>query len=403
MTGQPIFDLESSRRYWRHAPAGDAKLDTTSQAAADHGVWDAAFRSRIFTYPEEDQFLRTFAARARGRRILSIGSGLGFHELYYASAGAAVTCCDIVASNLQTIERIATDKGLAVSTVWREDFTAQPLPTPADIVFVYGCLMHMPVDAQRALLARAREALAPGGSVVLMVYGWEFPRRTCGWQTPAEFDPVVFAKASDPAVDGEACPWSDWHDDDKLLALAGSSARVVRRQAWNDGQFYWYELDWATQWRAPETFFDARALGSGELLRRYSHRDFAPVDSSIARGWRSTTVRTAPSQAHYAVESAEIEAPDGANAVTVDLSVECGAFSGGILDTAAQRFVSVATCTMPGRRTVLLLADPLPARFRVVLSTHQPAAAASGVFHLYGARVLRRPIASLPANRLGRS
>jgi hypothetical protein len=127
------------------------------------------------------------------------------------------------------------------------------------------------------------------------------------------------------------------------------------------------------------------------------------VDSSIARGWRSTTVRTAPSQAHYAVESAEIEAPDGANAVTVDLSVECGAFSGGILDTAAQRFVSVATCTMPGRRTVLLLADPLPARFRVVLSTHQPAAAASGVFHLYGARVLRRPIASLPANRLGRS
>lgn len=388
------FNLESSRRYWRHAPAGDSKLDTSTAASAGRGVWDAAFRSRLLTYPEEEQFVRSFTARVAGRRIVSIGSGLGFHELHYASAGAAVTCCDIVESNLAAIERVAADKGLHVLTLWRPDLTVEPLPGPADIVFIYGCLMHMPADAQRALLARARAAAGPRGTVVLMLYTWEFPRRMCGWRTPDDFDPVAFAKASDPAVGDEACPWSDWHDDAKLLSLVEPPVQIIRRQEWNDGQFCWYELGWsAGRTAAAVPFFDPSALGRGEVRQRVSHRDFTASDSSLTRGWRRSAVRTPASHGHYAIESPDIATPSGANAVAVDLSVEDGAFSVGILDPAAQQFVAVATCSMPGRRTTLLLADPLPPIFRIVVSTNQPIAPSPGLFHVYGARVLRRPLA----------
>lgn len=389
------FDLELSRRYWRHAPAGASKLDTSTAAAAGRGVWDSTFRSRLLTYPEEEQFVRSFAARVGGRRIVSIGSGLGFHELYYASAGATVTCCDIVESNLAAIRGVAADKHLEVATLCRSDFTAEPIPD-ADIVFIYGCLMHMPADAQHALLARARAACAPDGTVVLMLYTWEFPRRTCGWRTTDEFDPVTFAKASDPTVGDEACPWSDWHDAAKLLSVTEPPATIVRQQEWNDGQFCWYELKWSSSRAAASPFFDASVLGRGRVLRRVSHRDFSASDSAVTRGWRRSTVRTPPSHGRYAIESPDIAPPSGGNAVAVDLSVEHGAFSVGVLDALSQRFVAVAPCSMPGRRTVLVLADPLPPILRIVVSTNQPTAPAPGLFHVYGARVLRRQLAWQP-------
>lgn len=400
------FDLEESRRYWRHAPAGAGKLDTDSLIAsgdASLDVWQAAFRSRLLNYPEEEQFVRVFASRVRGRRIVSIGSGLGFHELFYAAHGAQVTCCDIVPTNLRVVEDIASRAQIPMTTFCEADLTAQPLPGPADVVFVYGCLMHMPSEAQRALFARAREALAPGGSIVLMVYGWEFARRTCGWTDPAQFDPVVFARASDPTVGAEACPWSDWHDDEKLLTLAGDGARVVRRQSWNDGQFFWYELSWTAGSEAPAPFFEESALREGDTLVCVRARDFSPVDAEISRGWKRVTIHARPSQGNYVLTSPVLDAAAGGprgslgNAVTLDLAVKQGALSAGILDVDAQRFVSTATRSTAGRHVVLLLADPLPARFQIVISNFQPAAAAPGVFVSHGARVLARPLATLSA------
>jgi SAM-dependent methyltransferase len=397
---EPRFDIDEARRYWRHAPAGAGKLDTDAlTASGDDGVaaWDGAFRSRLLNYAEEEQFVRAFAERVRGKRIVSIGSGLGFHELFYAAAGAQVTCCDIVPTNLRVIEQVGAARRIPIATFCRSDLTAQPLPGQADIVFVYGCLMHMPVEAQRALFARAHEALVAGGSVVLMVYGWEFARRTCGWSDPSEFDPVAFARASDPTVGDEACPWSDWHDDGKLTALAGGDARIVRRQAWNDDQFYWYELQWTTRAAAASPFFAEARLREGTPCRRLSPRDFAAVDAEVSRGWRRVTARAAASRSNYVLASPTIDAPAGGNAVIVDLSVEEGALSVGVLDVDAQRFVTTAVRSMRGRHPVLLLADPLPARFQIVISNHQPKAPAPGVFVLHDARVLERPIAAPPA------
>ena len=398
MDMSPEFNLDEARRYWRHAPAGSGKVDTDALVAAGEtsaDVWDAAFRSRLLAYPEEEQFLRTFAAGVRGLRLVSIGSGLGFHELFYAAHGARVTCCDIVATNLAAIERAAARRRLTVDTFCRPDLTTQALPGPADVVFVYGCLMHMPPDAQRALFARVRAALAPGGRVVLMVYAWEFAHRLCGWTDPAAFDPVAFARASDPTVGDEACPWSDWHDDRKLLALAGDGSRVTRRQAWNDEQFVWYELSESPAAGEPPPFFEQTALADGDLRLRLRPRDFTAEDATLERRWRRVTVHAAPSRSSYVLASRVLDAPARANAVAIDVAVEQGASSAGILDVDAQRFVSVATRSTRGRHAALLLADPLPRRFQIVLSNHQPKAPAPGVFVVYGARVLARPIATL--------
>jgi len=401
---EPRFDAARARRYWRHAPSGAGKHDTGALVASHglHDVWDVAFRSRLLNYPEEEQFLRTFAERAPGLRMVSIGSGLGFHELFYASAGARVTCCDIVETNLAAIATVAGRKGLHIDTVHNDDVGAQPLPGNVNLVFIYGCLMHMPVPSQREVIQRAREALVEGGSVVLMVYAWEFARRTCGWTDPSQFDPLTFARASDPTVGDEACPWSDWHDDAKILDLAGGGARILRRQTWNDGQFLWYELDWNPGSATPCRFFESDALEAGSSLLQLGPRDFSASAADVSHGWRRLTVRMPASRSDYALVSRTITAPAGANAVTIDVAVTTGALSAGILDVDAQRFVAVAIRASVGRQPVLLLADPLPARFQVVLSNHQPASPARGEFVFRRANILERPLAAVPAARLER-
>jgi hypothetical protein len=114
------------------------------------------------------------------------------------------------------------------------------------------------------------------------------------------------------------------------------------------------------------------------------------------------TVRMPPSQGHYAVVSRVTSPAAGANAVVVDLALEEGAVSVGLLDVDAQRFTAAAVRSKPGRHTVLLLADPIPARFQVIISNHQLAAPAPGAFALHGARVLRRPIAVVSPDRAQR-
>jgi hypothetical protein len=110
------FDLEASRRYWRNAPSGAGKHDTSSLIAMSDDqlltIWLDGFRKRFAVYPEEDQFLAAMSREFAGKRMLSIGSGLGFHEMVYASHGARITCCDIAPSNLAIIKRVAGLRGV---------------------------------------------------------------------------------------------------------------------------------------------------------------------------------------------------------------------------------------------------------------------------------------------------
>jgi SAM-dependent methyltransferase len=393
------FDFERSRTYWRHAPSGSGKADSTSLLELDDrrlcDAWNAGFRERFLNYPEEEQFLRVFAAETRGRKMLSVGSGLGFHELYYASSGASVACADIVDSNLSVIERVARAKhlhGLTTCDVSSGSF--ERCAGPFDIVFIYGCLMHMPADAQRELLSVARRSLVDGGSIVLMVYDWEFVHRTCGWTSVEQFDPATFARHSDPVVGDEACPWADWYDDAKLVGLAPGMS-ISRKQTWNDGQYAWYELGEGR--RASTRFFPASALSEGTDVATVPLRRFAAADAELERSWRSLGVETNGAGFGYAAFAPADAGTGRANAVAVSLDLIVGGCSVGVLDDDRGAFVANAIVTTPGRHQLLLLTEEWPRVGRIVFSNHQPNPERRSCFAIRRVTMLHRPIAVPPA------
>lgn len=105
--------------------------------------------------------LRTIRSRARGRRLLDIGSGEGFFAGLAARRGWTVTATDYLPEG---VERSA--QRLGAGRVVRSDATSLPFaPASFDVVTLWDVVEHLPEPA--AALAEARRVLAPGGLLAL--------------------------------------------------------------------------------------------------------------------------------------------------------------------------------------------------------------------------------------------
>jgi SAM-dependent methyltransferase len=394
------FDFDTSRLYWRFAPSGAGKHDTAELAKSDDTfiglIWNEAFAARFRQYVEEDEFLGVMGAEFKGKRILSIGSGLGFHEIYYQSRGAQVTCCDIVPTNLEVIERVAAIKNIQGMRFVLRNSPSQNFNGPYDVVFCYGSLMTMPQELQRGLLKQAMAALSPGGRIVLMLYTWEFAHASCGWSSPAEFDPVVFARASDPSVGEEHCPWSDWHDDAKIADLVGNELRIRRRQLWNQRWFVWYELAQSIEDEEVMPFFDPSAKVK-DTVKDLDLGQFRDVEARVQRVNSKLAVEATSDCANYVLitdPTLRSEEPDNTNAVLVESDLAAGSFSVGVLDEATNAFVATHAIWEPGHTCQMFAIREVPLTYRVVFSNYPTAAGPRARFELQRVAFVRHDYAS---------
>jgi hypothetical protein len=258
--------------------------------------------------------------------------------------------------------------------------------------------MHMPPPAQRQLLARAIAALKPTGRLVLMLYTWTFAATTCGWERPDQFDPEVFARASDPAVGDEACPWSDWHDDDKLRNLIGSECHIVRRQTWNDGRFVWYELARGARTGAAASFFPPAATSAGRTIRTLPASSFTPQEATVKRWFGRLTVTTSRSQFAYALSSPVLDAAafdEMPSAFAFDLDVREGRISAGVLDVDRGEFVGAQTAS-PGAPVLVVPCRAVPERLQLIVSNHSEPRPSMSRFVFRGARAVVRDRLTVP-------
>jgi 2-polyprenyl-3-methyl-5-hydroxy-6-metoxy-1,4-benzoquinol methylase len=236
------YDFEEAMQYWENAPSGLGKLSSrdmlrmsTSQFAES---WKTHYLSRKFHYWEEQRFQNRLRAFFAGKKVLSFGSGLGFMELEFVESGADLTCADIVQSNLDVIERAAIELSLPIPRLvglggQGEDNYGDEF----DCIFVNGSLMTMPNHLQAKTLANFREHLATNGYIFLMLYTRRFAELF-----EAVDNPKKFARFSDPDVGELGNPWSDWHDEQKIVDLAGSELSLLSTTEWNDGLYAWSVL-----------------------------------------------------------------------------------------------------------------------------------------------------------------
>ena len=110
-------------------------------------------------------------------RVLDLACGLGSLSLTAARRGCSVLAVDASATAIAHVSAVAREEALPLTAV-RADLDDWELPGTFDTVVAIGILMFFARDAARALLARVKDAVRPGGcaAVTVLVEGTTFMR-----------------------------------------------------------------------------------------------------------------------------------------------------------------------------------------------------------------------------------
>lgn len=142
---------------------------------------------RFETIDAHVQWLFDSVLGGRPGSVLDLGCGPGLYTERLASRGCSCLGIDISPASIEYAEQIATERNLSCAYVCSDVFDAD-LGLGHDLVMLlFGELNTFPRHALPDLLHRVREALRPGGSLILEVHTYESVvregRAPAGWWT----------------------------------------------------------------------------------------------------------------------------------------------------------------------------------------------------------------------------
>ena len=212
---ESLLDLsdEALLRTW-----AEGLLDSSTGKAFDVRGWYQVLYKDVF----------------RGKKVMDVGSGLGFDSITYAEAGAQMTCVDIVESNLAVIKRLCKIKGLTnIRFCYFKDLTAlDELPTDYDAIYCQGSLINAPVEVTRIEAQALLKHLPVGGRWIELAY----PKKR--WVRDGRMPFTKWGRKTDGGA-----PWMEWHDLDKIRAfLAPAQFEVVFTLDFHHSDFNWFDL-----------------------------------------------------------------------------------------------------------------------------------------------------------------
>lgn len=147
-----------------------------NQRYEEHGlVWSA----------EPNQFLAAEVTGLKPGRALDLACGEGRNALWLAEQGWDVTAADFSDVALAKARHLAAERGVEVAWVLADVFDYAPEPRAFDLVAVF--YLQVPANERRRVLEKAADAVAPGGTV--LVVGHDVENLSTGARGPR--DPEV--------------------------------------------------------------------------------------------------------------------------------------------------------------------------------------------------------------------
>jgi 2-polyprenyl-3-methyl-5-hydroxy-6-metoxy-1,4-benzoquinol methylase len=129
-----------------------------------------------------NRFLVAEARGLRPGRALDLACGEGRNAIWLAELGWTVTAVDFSDVAVEKARRRAADAGVEVDFRALDLLDFEPEPLAYDLVLVL--YLQIPPDERRLVLSRAAEAVAPGGTFLLV--GHDLSNRTEGVGGPSD-------------------------------------------------------------------------------------------------------------------------------------------------------------------------------------------------------------------------
>jgi SAM-dependent methyltransferase len=135
----------------------------------DRGEWNERYRaSELVWSAEPNQFVVGEVAGLPPGRVLDLAAGEGRNAIWLAEQGWQATAVDYSEVAIDKARALAAARGVEIETAV-EDVTAfHPTPHAYDLVLV--AYLQLPEPARSAALHRAAEAVAPGGTLLVIAH-----------------------------------------------------------------------------------------------------------------------------------------------------------------------------------------------------------------------------------------
>jgi 2-polyprenyl-3-methyl-5-hydroxy-6-metoxy-1,4-benzoquinol methylase len=133
----------------------------------DATAWDHRYSGSELVWSGEPN--RTVAAEVGGLapgRALDLAAGEGRNAVWLARQSWQVTAVDFSATGLDKARRLAEQHGVHIETLTADVTGFQPEPGRYDLVLV--AYLQLPAPVLAPVLAAAADALAPGGTLLLV-------------------------------------------------------------------------------------------------------------------------------------------------------------------------------------------------------------------------------------------
>lgn len=133
----------------------------------DRHAWDDRYRDREWLWTvDANRFVVQEIAGLKPGRALDLAAGEGRNAVWLAKQGWAVTAVDFSAVALERASDLAAHEGVAIETIEADLQTYTPETGSYDLVVL--AYLHLPPELLQAVLGRATDALADGGTVVIV-------------------------------------------------------------------------------------------------------------------------------------------------------------------------------------------------------------------------------------------
>jgi len=131
-------------------------------------AWDRKYAGSEFLWTEEpNRFLVAELDGLAPGRALDLACGEGRNAVWLAQRGWQVTGVDFSEVGLAKAAQLAESRGVEVDWVAADLLDYRP---PAGLDLVIAFYFQVPDDERRLVLSRAAEALAPGGTVLVVAH-----------------------------------------------------------------------------------------------------------------------------------------------------------------------------------------------------------------------------------------
>ena len=132
-------------------------------------MWDQRYQSDDFVYGKEaNGFLREACRGLNRGRVLCLAEGEGRNAVFLAEQGHTVTAVDSSAVGLEKAQRLATERGVQITTEVADLANYKIEEKSWDIIVSIFC--HVPPRIRTNIHKSAVRGLRPGGAFILEGY-----------------------------------------------------------------------------------------------------------------------------------------------------------------------------------------------------------------------------------------